>query len=308
MPIDRIALRLPSVAFAALLLMLPALASAQEAPKTDAPPADAPKQETPQQAPAKEEAKEETKAPERPRLDVIFVPTPQPAVDRMLDLARVGPGDFVIDLGSGDGRIAITAGRRGARAMGVDLDPQRIAEAMKNLEASAQGDRVRFVRQNLFETDLSKATVLTMYLLPHLNIKLRPQILNLRPGTRIASHDFTMGEWEPDIFEDVNGRDVMLWIVPAKVEGNWRVQAGRQTFDISIKQEFQEIKGTAQIGNRRVPLRRTRLAGDQIEFSAQLGRQMLHFRGRVEDNRMTGRVMGGERADRRGRRWSAQRS
>ena len=293
--------RLPTFAFAAALLAMPALTLAQDAPKQVEPKQEAPAQQAPA---AKEEA---PKPPARPQLDVIFVPTPQVAVDRMLDLARVGKNDFVIDLGSGDGRIAITAGKRGARAMGIDLDPQRIADARKNLAASGVSDRVSFVQQNLFETDLSKATVLTMYLLPHLNLKLRPQILDLKPGTRVVSHDFTMGEWQPDVFEDVNGRDLMFWIVPAKVGGNWKIEAGRQRFDISLKQDFQEIKGTVQIGNRRVPLTRTRLEGDQIEFTALLGRRPLHFRGRVEGDRMTGRILGGERADRRGRRWSAER-
>jgi SAM-dependent methyltransferase len=297
---DRINRRLPILAAITALLLLPTLAPAQESPKQEAPKQEAPQQETPKQ--------EAPKAPERPKLDVIFVPTPQAAVDRMLELARVGPGDFVIDLGSGDGRIAITAGKRGARAMGVDLDPQRIAEAQKNLAASGLGERVRFVQQNLFETDLSQATVLTMYLLPHLNLKLRPQILDLKPGTRVASHDFTMGEWQPDIFEEVNGRDVMFWIVPAKVGGNWTVTAGRQRFDVTLKQEFQQISGTAQIGNRKVPLTRTRLEGDRIEFSVQIGQRPIHFSGRVEEGRMSGRIAGGERGDRRGRRWNASRS
>ena len=294
MQIDSLASRLPIFAFAAALMAMPALA--QDAPKQEAPKQDAPA--------VKEEA---PKPPARPQLDVIFVPTPPAAVDRMLELARVGPNDFVIDLGSGDGRIAIAAGKRGARAMGVDLDPQRIADARKNLAASGMGHRVSFAQQNLFDTDLSKATVLTMYLLPHLNLKLRPRILELRPGTRVVSHDFTMGEWQPDVYEDVGGRDLMLWIVPAKVAGNWKIEAGRQRFDINLKQEFQEIRGTVQIGNRKVPLTRTRLEGDRIEFTAQLGRRPVHFEGRVDGNRMAGRILGGGRGDRVGRRWFAER-
>lgn len=253
---------------------------------------------------AQEAPKAEEKPAPRPQLDVIFVPTPQPAVERMLDLARVGPRDFVIDLGSGDGRIAITAGRRGARALGVDLDPQRLAEAAKNLEAAGVGDRVEFRQQNLFETDLSKATVITMYLLPSLNLKLRPQLLDLKPGTRIASHDFTMGDWKPDVFENVQGRDVLFWVIPAKVDGTWQVRTRRDEFTVTIEQKFQEISGTVQIGNRRVPLRGAQIHGDRIEFSADLAGRLVHFRGRVDGNEIKGRMRGAQRA---GRNWTAQR-
>jgi SAM-dependent methyltransferase len=170
---------------------------------------------------------------DRPALDVHFVPTPQEVVDRMLALAKVTKDDFVIDLGSGDGRIVITAAQKfGARGMGVDLDPQRIKEAKENKQKAGVGDRVEFRQANLFETDLSKATVLTMYLLPKLNIQLRPLLLDLKPGTRLASHAFDMGEWKPDRHDKVNGRDAYHWVVPAKVAGRWQIDDGKNKFEI----------------------------------------------------------------------------
>jgi hypothetical protein len=155
---------------------------------------------------------------QEPRLDVPFVPTPQETVDRMLAMAKVGPNDYLIDLGSGDGRIPITAAKKfGTRGMGVDLNPVRVKESLENAKKEGVSDKVEFKVQNLFETDISKATVLTMYLLPDVNLQLRPKILSvLKPGTRVVSHQFTMGDWKPDA-ETVGpeGRNnVYLWIVP----------------------------------------------------------------------------------------------
>ena len=148
--------------------------------------------------------------------DVIFVPTPQEVVDAMLKLAKVTKNDVVYDLGSGDGRIPITAARTyGARGVGIDIDPVRIKEANENLKQSGVGDKVRFIQGDLFEQDLSKATVITLYLLPALNLKLRPKLLKLKPGTRIVSHDFDMGDWKPDKQVKVGTRNVYFWTVPA---------------------------------------------------------------------------------------------
>ncbi|MDQ2084245.1 class I SAM-dependent methyltransferase [Xanthobacteraceae bacterium Astr-EGSB] len=149
--------------------------------------------------------------------DVHFVPTPQKVVDRMLDLARPKPGELLVDLGSGDGRIPITAAKKyGVRALGVDIDPERIAEAEANARQAGVTDKVEFKRENIFETDFSKADVVTLYLLETLNLKLRPRLLSeLRPGTRIVSHAFSMGDWKPDRHETVDGRSVYLWTVPA---------------------------------------------------------------------------------------------
>jgi SAM-dependent methyltransferase len=153
---------------------------------------------------------------EAPKLDVPYVPTPQPVVDKMLELAKVTKDDFVIDLGSGDGRIAITAAERyGANAMGVDISPERIREARENAKKAGVEEKVEFKKQDLFETDISRATVLTMYLLSSVNMKLRPRILSeLKPGTRVVSHSFDLGDWEPERTEKVDGRTVHFWVVP----------------------------------------------------------------------------------------------
>jgi SAM-dependent methyltransferase len=155
--------------------------------------------------------------------DVIFVPTPERVVATMLDLARVGKGDVVYDLGCGDGRIVVAAARRGARkAVGVDIDPERIAEARANVRAAGVGDRVEIREGDLFELDLSDATVVTLYLLPDLNLKLRPKLLALRPGTRIVSHAFDMGDWKPAATREVDGKIVYFWTVPARTKAQAR--------------------------------------------------------------------------------------
>jgi len=181
-------------------------------------------------------------------LDVPYVPTPPEVVDRMLKVAKVGPEDFVIDLGSGDGRIAIAAvARHGAKgAMGVDLDPERIAEARANAKQAGVSDKVEFRNQDLFDTDFSQATVLTMYLLPNVNITLRPKILELKPGTRVVSHAFDMNEWESDHFERVDNRSVYLWIVPARAEGSWKVEGPDGAMQLELKQAFQKLSGEAR--------------------------------------------------------------
>jgi hypothetical protein len=229
-------------------------------------------------------------------IDVVYVPTPQETVDRMLEVAEVGPRDFLIDLGSGDGRIPISAGRLGARALGIELDPIRLAEAQANLKRAGVGDRVSFRQQNLFDTDLSEATVLTMYLLPSINLKLRPRILALRPGTRVVSHDFAMGDWKPDLTETVNWR-IHFWIVPARVEGAWKLASGDQSFDLALSQNYQELAGTATIDGRKGPVR-GRLRGSDIDFTIDVAGRSTRFRGVVTGDGMQGA----------GAQWSAKRS
>jgi SAM-dependent methyltransferase len=148
--------------------------------------------------------------------DVIYVPTPQEVVDEMLKLAKVTKSDVVYDLGSGDGRIPVTAAKAyGARAIGIDIDPQRIKEANANAEAAGVTDKVKFLNQDLFTTDISEATVVTLYLLPSLNLKLKPKLFKeLKPGTRIVSHSFDMGDWKPEEERDVNGRKIYFWTIP----------------------------------------------------------------------------------------------
>jgi hypothetical protein len=227
-------------------------------------------------------------AQQRPQLDVHFVPTPEEVVDSMLRMAKVTDRDFVIDLGSGDGRIVITAAKKyGARGLGVDLDPQRIKEAQENLQKAGVGDKVEFRQQNVFETDLSKATVLTMYLLPRLNLQLRPALLDLKPGTRLASHAFDMGDWRADRHERVGNQDAFFWVVPAKVRGRWMVESGNRKFEIEITQRYQMIEGVARQPDRTVPLRETNLRGDEIRFVIELeeGKPEL-FRGRVNGDKI----------------------
>lgn len=199
--------RVVLIPFLVAAIAAPALACAAGRPGEPPPPT-----ATPQAAASTQEAeKGDLRTP-----DVIYVPTPQEVVEAMLEMASVTSKDVVYDLGSGDGRIPITAAQKhGARAVGIDIDPQRIKEAHENLaKAENVGDRVRFLNQDLFETDLSEATVITLYLLPSLNQKLMPQLKQLKPGTRIVSHSFDMGaEWPPEKTEDVNGRMIYYWTI-----------------------------------------------------------------------------------------------
>nr|WP_242038368.1 methyltransferase domain-containing protein [Chroococcidiopsis sp. [FACHB-1243]] len=158
------------------------------------------------------------------QLDVPYVPTPQPVVDAMLKLANVGKNDVIYDLGSGDGRIPITAAQRyGARGIGIEIDPQLVQEANRNAKTAGVSDRVQFSQQDLFQTDMSEATVVTLYLLTENNLKLRPKLLQeLKPGTRIVSHNYGMGEWKPERVEQIDGRTIYLWTVPEKIPENLR--------------------------------------------------------------------------------------
>jgi hypothetical protein len=221
------------------------------------------------------------------RPEVVFEPTPQETVVRMLNLARVGGGDFVIDLGSGDGRIPIAAGRNGARALGVELDDQLLEKARSSAQTAGVASRVTFRKEDLFRTPLDEATVVTLYLLPEMNVRLRPRLLGLRPGTRIVSHQFPMGDWRPDTVDDNGGR-IYLWIVPANVAGRWAVSAGSQKFTIELRQQYQEISGVATIGGATQSLQEARLRGSTIEFSLDVGGRATRFRGTVAGNGIQG--------------------
>lgn len=180
-------------------------------------------------------------------LDVPYVPTPPQVVEKMLEIADVKPTDFLIDLGAGDGRIAVAAVRdRAAKgAFGVDIDPERVDEARANAQQAGVADKVTFEVQDLFDTDFSRATVVSMYLLPAVNMKLRPKVLEMAPGTRIVSHAFDMDEWEPDVHETVDGRHIYFWVVPAKVAGQWQFNEPDAEFTVDLKQDFQKVTGTA---------------------------------------------------------------
>lgn len=221
------------------------------------------------------------------RLDVPFVPTPQTVVDRMLEMAGVGKDDILYDLGSGDGRIAITAVKnRGAKqAFGIDINPVRIKEANENAKAAGVTGRVTFLEQDLFKTDFSKATVVTMYLLTDVNLRLRSTVLELRPGTRVVSHAFNMGDWEPDYTDKPDGRDVFMWIVPAKVEGRWEITSKGRKFGLVLRQEYQNLKGEASVDGKAAKVNSPLLIGSAISFSIEgLGK----FSGKADGDKIEG--------------------
>jgi SAM-dependent methyltransferase len=228
--------------------------------------------------------------------DVVWVPTPQALVDKMLDMAKVTPKDFVIDLGSGDGRTVITAAKRGAKAHGIEYNPDMVELAKRNAAKEGVSDRATFAKADLFESDFSQAQVITMFLLSSINMKLRPKILDLKPGTRIVSNTFDMGEWKPDETgkpDNCNGYcTAYLWIVPAKIDGTWKLPNG----ELTLKQTFQMISGTLKSGNVVAPVN-GKLNGEEITFTAGEGQYI----GRVNGNAMEGSLKSGGK-------WSATRA
>jgi SAM-dependent methyltransferase len=222
--------------------------------------------------------------------DVIWVPTPQSLVDRMLNIAKVTSRDYVIDLGSGDGRTVITAAKRGARALGIEYNPDMVELSKRNAAKEGVSDRANFVKADLFESDFSEATVITMFLLPDINLKLRPKILGLKPGTRIVSNSFTMGDWVAD--DTVTTKEncisyctAYLWIVPAKVGGTWQLGDGT----LNLTQTYQMVSGSLRRGTNSIPLANGKLHGDEIIFNA--GGSL--YTGRVNGNSMEGTVSTG---------------
>ena len=219
--------------------------------------------------------------------DVVWVPTPQPLVEKMLDLAKLTPQDFHMDLGSGDGRTVITAAKRGARSVGIEYNPDMVALSQKNAADAGVTARAQFRQADLFETDFSEANVVTLFLLPSINMKLRPKILDMKPGTRIVANTFTMEDWQADQTETVTGDCVswctaLLWIVPAKVEGTW--QLGNET--LTLKQNFQMLEGT--LGSRAIT--DAKMTGEEIAFTVGGGQR---YTGKVNGNSMTGSISGG---------------
>jgi SAM-dependent methyltransferase len=221
-----------------------------------------------------------------PELEVPFVPTPHALVQRMLDLAGVGASDYLIDLGCGDGRIAVAAALRGARALGVDLDSLRIAEAAAAARIAGVESRVRFRRQDLFRTPIFDADVVALYLLPRVNLELRPRLLTeLRPGSRIVSHAFDMGDWRPEATETLDRRRIFLWIVPAIAGGSWALtDAGGAAHVLEVEQRFQQVSGTLTGTDGVVALRDATLRGTSFAFAA--GRQS--YRGVIDGAAIVG--------------------
>jgi ubiquinone/menaquinone biosynthesis C-methylase UbiE len=225
---------------------------------------------------------------------IPYVPTPNHLVDRMLELAEIGKDDLVLDMGSGDGRIVITAAQRyGSRGRGVEIDPKLVEEAKENARKAGVAERTEFVAEDMFVTRIEDATVMTLYVLTASNLELRPRILKeMRPGSRVVSHQFSMGAWLADKHESLGNVELYMWFVPAPVGGTWRVQEGRREYTLKIEQEFQEISGTATIGNLTVPLRRARLKGNEIDFAIDLGDESpVVFRGHVTGGIMEPRAV-----------------
>lgn len=235
--------------------------------------------------------------------DVIWVPTPQALVDRMLGLGKVTPKDVLVDLGSGDGRTVITAAKRGTQALGIEYNPDMVELSRRHAEKAGVAGKAEFRRADLFETDFSHATVVTMFLLPDINIRLRPKILDMKPGTRIVSNSFTMGEWKWDDSVGASAEEgctsyctAYLWIVPAKVAGNWSTPQGT----LQLEQEFQVFSGTLTVNGRPAKLINTKLSGDRISFSAG----GATYNGRVNGDRIEGAVKSGSTTT----PWSASRA
>lgn len=204
----------------------------------------------------------------QPGKDVVWVPTPDELVQRMLAMAKVTPKDIVYDLGAGDGKIAIAAGKLGATAVGIEYNPDMVKLAQCYVEADGVAGKVKIIHGDIFKEDFSRATVVTMYLLPELNLKLRPTILAMRPGTRVTSHQFTMGDWEADETAEIDYRTAYLWIVPAKVEGNWSFRdASGQQFAVALTQKYQKVSGDVTVGGRKQPLVGATLRGAEIRFA-----------------------------------------
>jgi len=234
--------------------------------------------------------------------DVVWVPTPQELVDKMLEIAKVTPDDYIIDLGSGDGRTVITAAKLGATALGVEYNPDMVTLSKENAAKDGVTEKAQFIKADLYETDLSKATVITMFLLPEINLKLRPRLLDLKPGTRIVSNTFTMGEWKADLEatteENWNSwNTAFLWIVPAKVGGNWKMNNG----ELVLNQEFQYFTGTYNSGNKIYDVTEGKLKGDSVSFVIN----GTLYEGLASENTMTGTYLNkdkGKKTD-----WAARR-
>jgi Methyltransferase domain len=233
--------------------------------------------------------------------DVIWVPTLDALVSAMLTAANVGPNDYVIDLGSGDGKIPIAAAKQfGARALGVEYNPQMVQLARCYVRVEGLSNKVQIVQGDIFETDFSQATVLTLYLLSDLNLKLRPTILNLKPGTRVVSNTFKMGDWSPDQFieSEIGNTRAYMWIVPAPVEGSWefREESGDDIFRVQFAQHYQELKSAPSNSESTRQIRDAKLHGADIEFTVVDG-QTFRLQGAVDGNIM--RMSGQRGTDRR---------
>ena len=224
--------------------------------------------------------------------DVVWVPTPDEIVQRMLRMAKVTPQDTVYDLGAGDGKIAIAAGKMGATAVGIEYNPDMAKLAQCYVQSENLAGKARIIQGDVFKEDFSKATVVTMYLLPELNLKLRPIILDMKPGTRVTSHQFTMGDWEADETAEVDYRTAYLWIVPAKVQGTWTLREqgpGNAQYTVNLTQKFQKITGDVATGSAKQPLVGATVRGEEIRFAFNDDKGVTRtLTGTVRGNELTG--------------------
>lgn len=225
--------------------------------------------------------------------DVPWIPTPQVLIDGMLDMAKITPSDFLIDLGSGDGRTVITSAKRGTKALGIEYNPDFVSLAKENAAKEGVASMAEFIKADVFEYDFSKATIITMFLLPELNMKLRPKLLNLKPGTRILTNTFTMQDWKADETISTNRPDdrwnkAYMWIVPAKVKGQWTMQNGDK---LVLDQKFQVLSGTLTEKGSTVGISSGKLKGNEITFTA--GSQ--NFKGTVRGSKMKGNSTSGNK-------------
>jgi len=227
--------------------------------------------------------------------DVVWVPTPDELVQRMLRMARVTPQDLVYDLGAGDGKIAIAAGKLGASSIGIEYNPDMAKLASCLVEAEGVADKTKIIQGDIFKEDFSKATVVTMYLLPELNLCVRHRLLAMKPGTRVASHQFTMGEWEADETQDFEYRSAYLWIVPARVDGTWVLREdGGSTTTINLTQVFQKVSGAAISDAGRQPLVGATLRGEHLRFAFNDPKGVTRtFDGTVRGREMAGALKSG---------------
>jgi hypothetical protein len=252
-----------------------------------------------------------------PKLDAPYVPTPQVTVDEMLRVANVGPKDIVVDLGSGDGRIVVTAAKKfGARGFGVELDWRLNLQAVENARQAGVEDRVKFLDQDLFKTDLSEATVVTTYLLPFMMLKLRTVLLELKPGTRIVSHDFDFGDWRPDQKTYVR-KNVFLWIVPAKIAGRWHVRLPvppiERLLDIELTQRYQDVSAHARLNGVPTQVWEPKLVGDRLTFTIvdttdRENEASLYFDGKVRGDVVEGELVRGVGSTRTNYKWQGTRA
>lgn len=250
--------------------------------------------------------------------DVPFEPSSYEIVEKMLGMANVTKNDKVYDLGCGDGRIVIAAAKEhGAKGVGIDIDPLRIRESKENAMKEKVTDKVRFIEQNLFEADIIEATVVTLFLYPSVNLKLRPKLFReLRPGTRIVSHEHNMGEWEPDRTMRVDADDwthtIYLWVLPANLSGTWEWTVsngrGKRLYVLNLKQKFQKVRGTLSAGVSNIPIEDISIEGNRLRFTIEEDRNATYeFDGSADGNSIEGKILGKTKTKSEESGWKAKR-